>query len=99
VKLINDKMHDGSRNFILLPVGSTAPVRLLLRVMTLWGAFPTAYIPGFSESWIDFRYKKYKFSINNQYGDFWFFVEQSNCPEEILIEIANHFAGVLGENP
>lgn len=91
-------MNDGSRNFILLPVGSTPPIRLLPRVFTLLGAYPTLYVPSFSESWIDFRYKKHKFSINNQYGDFWFFVKDPNCPEEILIKVAKHFAGLLGEN-
>jgi len=80
-------------------VGSTPPIRLLFRVFSLWGAFPTAYIPSFSESWIDFKYKKHKFSINNQYGDFWFFVEDPDCPEEILIEVVSHFSGVLNENP
>ncbi len=97
--LIDDKMNDGSRNFILLPVGSTAPIRLIFRIFTLWGAYPTAYIPALGESWIDFRYKKNKFSINNQYGDFWFFVKNPDCPKEILDEVACHFAGILGENP
>ena len=92
-------MTDGSRNFVLLPVGNTAPIRLLFRIVTLWGAYPTAYIPGFSESWIDFKYKGYKFSINNQFGDFWFFVQSTGCPEFILEKVAKHFSELLDEKP
>jgi hypothetical protein len=96
VQLLNKKMSDGSRNFLLLPVGSTPPLSLLFRVFTLWGAFPTAYVPSFSESWIDFRYKGEKFSVNNQSGDYWFFVENSSCKESVLLLVANHFQRVLG---
>jgi len=99
MELLNDTMNDGSRNFILLPVGNTPPIRLLLRVITLWGAYPTAYIPSLSESWIEFRYKRHTFSINNQYGDFWFFVKDPSCSDELLFEVINHFKGVLSEIP
>jgi len=95
MEIINDIMYDGSRNFLLIPVGSTPSIRLLFRVFTLWGAFPTAYIPGLGESWIDFRYKSHSFSINNQYGDFWFFVRDPLCPEETLIRVALHFEVLL----
>jgi len=92
-------MHDGSINFLLLPTGSTSPIRLAFRVLSLWGAFPTAYIPSLDEAWIDFRYKGNKFSINNQYGDFWFFVENSSCPDSVLLEVANHFEKLLCVQP
>lgn len=82
--LLNDRMHDGSRNFILLPE-TVSPFRVLLHVFVLFGAFPTAYVPSLAESWIDFRYKGHKLGINNQYGDFWFFVQDPNCPEEVLV--------------
>ena len=95
MKLLHDIMHDGSRNFVLLPVGETAPLRLLFRIFTLRGAWPTAYIPGFSESWIDFRYRGQRFSINNQYGDYWFFVKNPKCPENILQEVSSHFSELL----
>jgi len=88
-------MADGSRNFLLLPVGNTPPLRLLFRIFTLWGAYPTTYVPSFSESWIDFKYQKYTFSINNQYGDFWFFVKDPECPDEILKKVAQHFDQIL----
>ena len=99
MKLLQDEMHDGSRNFLLLPTGRTPPIHLVFHVFLLWGAFPTAYIPSFGESWIDFRYKGNKFSINNQYGDFWFFVEDPLCPDSILLEVAKHFEKILCVQP
>jgi hypothetical protein len=99
MKLLQDTMNDGSRNFLLLPTGSTPPIRLVFRVLSLWGAYPTAYIPSLGESWIDFRYKRQKFSINNQYGDFWFFVESPKCPDSVLLEVANHFEKILCVHP
>jgi hypothetical protein len=94
VQLLNNRMKDGSRNFILLPQ-TVPPLRLIPRIVTLWGAFPTAYVPSLAESWIDFRYRRQNFSINNQFGDFWFFVEDASCPTDILERVANHFSKFL----
>jgi hypothetical protein len=94
VNLIDERMHDGSRHFVYLPETAT-PIRLLFHVFSLFGAYPTAYVPSIFESWIDFRYRGQKFSINNQYGDFWFFVQNPECPEEILNRVAAHFAKLL----
>ena len=85
IALTNERMHDGSRHFVLLPQ-SAAPLRLLFRIFTLPGAFPTAYLPSVIGSWIDFRYKGHRFSINNQYGEFWFFVQDPNCPDQVLLK-------------
>jgi hypothetical protein len=94
VQLLSDRMKDGSRNFILLPQ-TVPPLRLIPRILTLWGAFPTGYMPSLTESWIDFRYRGHKFSVNNQVGDYWFFVADASCPVEILEHVANHFAELL----
>jgi len=98
VNLLDDRMADGSRNFLLLPVGKTPPIRLLFRVLTLWGAYPTAYVPSQAESWIDFKYGNHHFSINNQFGDFWFFVRDPDCPNDILRVVSKHFGGLLNDN-
>jgi len=43
-----------------------------------------------TETWVDFTYNTYEFSINDQYGNFWFFSENQNCPEKVLREIVTH---------
>ena len=92
--LLNERMHDGSRHFALLPE-SRSSLRVLFHTFVLPGAFPTAYVPSLTESWIDFRYKGHKFSINNQFGDFWFFVRDPSCPDTTLARVANHFQKLL----
>lgn len=92
-QLLDDRMYDGSRHFLLLP-NNIAPFKLLIYIPFLWGAYPIAYIPSMSESWIDFSYKGYKFSINNQLGDFWFFVSDPLCPKDILNKVAVHFSKI-----
>jgi len=95
VNLLDERMHDGSRHFALLPQ-TRAPLRLVFRVLTLPGAWPTAYVPSLAAgSWIDFRYKGHQFSINNQYGDFWFFVHDPVCPPPVLARVVSHFATLL----
>lgn len=96
VKLIDERMHDGSRNFALLPQ-SHSPLRLLFHVFLLRGAVPTAYLPSLiAGSWIDFRWRGHKFSINDQYGDYWFFVKDPTCPDATLAVVAEHFEKLLG---
>jgi len=92
--LLNERMHDGSRQFAALPQ-SRPPLRVLIHVLALPGALPTAYVPSVVESWIDFRYKGHKFSVNNQFGEFWFFVQDATCPESVLARVAAHFAKLL----
>lgn len=92
--LIDQRMHDGSRHFVSLPESQPSS-RLMTYLDGLIGALPTAYLPSMLESWIDFSYKGHKFSINNQMGEYWFFVRDSNCPEEVLLEVATHFQELL----
>lgn len=96
--LLNDIMHDGSRNFIILPVGNVSPLKLAFKVLSLRGAYPTAFIPSLAETWIDFRYQKNSFSINDQFGDYWFFVKDPECAESILNIVVSHFEKVLNVN-
>jgi hypothetical protein len=62
----------------------------------LKGALVTEFITDWvTEAWLDFEYCGQKFSVNNEFGDYWFFVEDPNCPDEILLEVAEHFRGLL----
>ncbi|MBK7708568.1 MAG: hypothetical protein IPJ30_23110 [Acidobacteria bacterium] len=45
--------------------------------------------------WLDFDYRGHRFSVNNQFGDYWFFVRDPKCPDEILLEVCAHFRALL----
>ena len=98
IKLKNDIMADGSRLFLQLPQ-TCPPSRLLWRIIR-FGGLPTAFRPDLvtDETWMDFRYKGWKFSIHNPYGEYWFFAENSECPEDILHRLAEYFLRLSGQN-
>lgn len=50
---------------------------------------------GVLKMWLDFDFRGHQFSVTNQYGDYWFFVRDPNCSDEILLEVATHFRGLL----
>lgn len=41
----------------------------------------------------------HSFSINDQFGDYWFFVDNPNCPDEILERVLAHFQVLLLSDP
>jgi hypothetical protein len=90
-KIFDVRMNDGSRHFADLP--EIYPWTILSEHLTrLETAVETNYITDeVTEFWLDFEYKEQKFSVNNQIGEFWFFAENPDCPEEILLEVINHF--------
>lgn len=45
--------------------------------------------------WLEFIFRKHKFFVTNHLGDYQFYVADDKCPEEILLEIANHFRQLL----
>lgn len=87
-------MKDGSRNFADLPeVVSFDELREHGR--TLRGAVETGFATDWvTEVWLDLYYRDHRFSINNQMGEYWFFVEQPDCADEILIDFVRHFEQV-----
>ena len=46
---------------------------------------------GVTETWIDFTFGGHRFTINDQMGNYWFFVEDPSCPDEVLMKVAKHF--------
>ena len=84
------RMRDGSRHFAALPE-SESWESLHEHVRRLEGVSDTGMITDeVTEAWIDFRYRGHGFSINNQSGDYWFFVEDPACPSEVLEAVLTH---------
>jgi len=90
--LLNISMKDGSRHFLsLLESFPWEPFR------DHFAMLPNAAITNFvtdhiTEVWIDFSYEGHAFTINNQFGEFWFLVSDPNCPNTILEKVASHGA-------
>ena len=96
--MLNMIMHDGSRHFGDLPEIATWH-QMYDYVSGLAGAQATGLITdNITEAWIDFTYSGYKFSINNQFGDYWFFVEDPDCPEQLLQRVLTHFQQMLARD-
>lgn len=94
-EIFDYRMKDGSRNFTDLPM-TRDWYEVRDHVRRLPGAVLTRFITdNVTEAWIDFTYRGHTFSINDQYGDYWFFVEDPACPEEILKEVRAHWAPLL----
>jgi hypothetical protein len=95
--LLNIIMHDGSRHFGDLP--QTAHYNALRdHVAALSGAAVTGFLTDHvTEAWIDFTYRQQQFSINDQFGDYWFFVQDPACPDEITQAVLDYCAQLLGE--
>lgn len=94
-ELFDIRMHDGSRNFADLPELIFFD-RLREIAKQLAGATETAFVTDWvTEVWLDFDFREHRFSVNNQNGEYWFFVEKPDCPDEILLEVIGHFQEFL----
>ena len=83
-------MNDGSRHFGDLPE-SLGWYQLRKHIEHLDGAQVTDFITdNITEVWIDFAYRGHQFSINNQFGEYWFFVENPQCSDELLQAVLDH---------
>lgn len=94
-ELLENKLNDGSRHFVDMSEVVFFD-ELADHVEELDGAEITEFLTdGVVEMWLDFDFREHKFSVNNQLGDYCFFVEDPNCPEEILFEVIDHFRKLL----
>jgi len=96
------RMRDGSRHFGSLPetlsVGRADWGRLLEHLARLPGARTGDSTTDFvTEGWIDFELEGHRFSMNNQFGEWLFFVADATCDEEILRRVVAHFSELLGD--
>jgi len=95
-ELLNIAMNDGSRQFGDLPQ-SVLWYELRDHINRLEGAKVTDFITdNITEAWIDFTYRDHRFSVNDQFGEYWFFVDDPHCPDEILEVVLGHCAVLLG---
>jgi len=95
------RMHDGSRHFASLPetydVDHPQWHRLRAHVKTLPGAKLTCFLTDdITEAWIDFRYERHRFTMNNQCNEWWLFVTDPSCPDHVLEVIVAHLERYLG---
>ena len=96
-ELLNIIMQDGSRHFGDLPQ-SILWYQLREHIESLEGAKITEFITdNITEAWIDFSYSGHRFSVNNQFGEYWFFVDNPNSLAEILEKVLLHCGLVLAE--
>ena len=94
--LLNVEMKDGSRHFGYLPQ-TVLWHRLRNHIEKLDDAEVTDFITdNVTEAWIDFSYRGHRFSVNDQFGTYWFFVNDPMCPDEILEAVLFHCESLLG---
>jgi hypothetical protein len=92
VKLLTIEMCDGSRHFGDLPQ-TVLWHRLRNHIEKLVGAEITDFVTdNVTETWIDFSYRGHRFSVNDQFGAYLFFVNDPSCPDETLDAVLSHCA-------
>ena len=98
-ELLTIVMNDGSRHFGALPQ-TVLWYDLRDHIEGLSGAVVTDFVTDHvTEAWIDFTYSGFRFSVNDQFGEYWFFVENPNCPDDILKAVMSHCEVLLGSGP
>lgn len=96
-QLTDVRMKDGSRRFGTLPM-TVLWHTVRDHVARLRGANLSDFVcDGMTEAWIDFRYCSHNFTINDQFGEYWLFVNDPACPDQILIDVIRHFETLLGK--
>lgn len=94
--LFSTIMNDGSRHFGDLPQ-TVLWHELRDHIGRLDGATVTHFVTdNVTEAWIDFTYRSCRFSVNDQMGEYWFFVEDPKCPDEILEAVLSYCQQLLG---
>lgn len=95
-ELLSLIMNDGSRHFGYLPQ-TVLWYELRYHIQKLNGATVTNFITdNVTEAWIDFSFRGYSFAVNDQFGDYWFFVDNPKCPDDVLKTVLSHCELLLG---
>lgn len=92
---VETETNDGARHFVDMPEVVFFD-DFYDHTEKLKGAEITEFIiDGVVEMRLDFEFRGQKFSVNNQFGDYRFFVENPECPEEILLEVIAHYSKLM----
>lgn len=84
-------MKDGSRHFGELDFVAFFDI-MRGHVSQLEGAKETGFVTDWvTEMRLDFEYSGHRFSINNQLGWYWLFVNEPECPDQVLEQVLGHF--------
>ena len=94
------RMNDGSRHFGSLPetYDTESPQwhRLRAHLETLPGAALTRFVTDdVTEAWLEWTWREHAFSLNDQHGEWWFFVADPRCPDALLEAVLTHFEVLL----
>ena len=93
--LLNHKMHDGTRKFVELPEECSWD-EFRRHIANLPGTKVTNHLTDHvTEMWLDFSFRGHDFTVNNQFGDYWFFVRDAFCPDDILVAVIEHCETLL----
>jgi hypothetical protein len=94
--LLDIRIHDGWRQFARLPASNDW--RLVREhIGRLSGAKAADFLwDGGAQAGIDFVYKGQVFAINDQFGEYWFFVQDPRCRDGVLCEVKAHWEELLG---
>ncbi|MBS0581564.1 MAG: hypothetical protein JSS42_00500 [Proteobacteria bacterium] len=96
IALLDIRASDGSRQFAALPATKDW-YAVRDHVTSLPGAELTGFIcDNVTECWIDFSFLGEAFTINDQFGEYWFFVSKAESNPETLQIVANHWETLLG---
>lgn len=94
-RLIDLRMHDGSRHFgSFVEHREQRPDWELLRVAIAFlpGAVETGFVTDHvTEAWLDFTFEGHIFSLNNQQGEWWCFVQDPAAPDDVLRAVLGWF--------
>jgi hypothetical protein len=95
--LMDIRANDGSRQFASLPA-TRDWYAVRDHAQSLAGATLTRFLcDGVTEAWIDFAFDGESFTINDQSGEYWFFVQNPACAERTLRAVRGHWETLLGE--
>lgn len=103
-RIFDQRMADGTRHFACLPAVADPGEGPWHRLKRALEAAPGVTLTKFvtddvTEAWLDFEFRGHQFSANNQFDEWWLFVQEPSCPPEILAALHDRLELGLREGP